>query len=116
MGAVSELIEAQLAQSGWWGPHQKARKKTDGTLEAGNVLDAVIDHARRNNIELYILWIDIKNAFGSLIHHVLVSMDLDPFLIWMISSTYQKVVMTNTKCGRFESLRGTGQGGITRPS
>ena len=54
MGAVSKLIEAQLAQSGWWGPNQKARKKTDGTLEAGNVLDAVIDHARRNNIDCII--------------------------------------------------------------
>ena len=66
MGVVSELLEQQLAQSNWWGPGQKARKGTDGTLEAGNLLDALINQARRENTRLYILWIDIKNAFGSL--------------------------------------------------
>jgi len=115
MGVVSELLEQQLAQSNWWGPGQKARKGTDGTLEAGNLLDAVINRARRENTRLYILWIDIKNAFGSLEHdlidYVLKCMNIDPFLVWMITSTYKKIILNNRMCGKFESLRGTGQGG-----
>jgi hypothetical protein len=54
MGVVGNILEYQLDQERWWSGKQKARKGLDGTLEAGNILETIIE-----------LKIDIKNAFGS---------------------------------------------------
>ncbi|KAK3748525.1 hypothetical protein QZH41_002839 [Actinostola sp. cb2023] len=64
---ITKRVVKQMARSGQWSPAQKGGLPgISGTTDATFIMRSCVDHHRRNQTDLYVLLLDISNAFGSL--------------------------------------------------
>lgn len=68
---ISSRLSKWLEEHELLSPHQKGFRPFDGTLENNYLLSYRIKQAKRKKKELFILLIDIKNAFGSIPHRII---------------------------------------------
>lgn len=54
-------------------PEQKSARPNEGCYEHSFLLNSLVNDARRINKKLYLAWLDIRNAFGSIPHSALLS-------------------------------------------
>ena len=75
---------------------QRATSRSDGCYECNLALDLVRDRARRLRTNLYLVWIDIHNAFGSvnrpLLFKILARFGLPPAFVAILQALYSNNV------------------------
>lgn len=79
-------------------PEQKGFVPTEGVFEHVFMLDSLIVDAKSSRRDLYLAWLDIRNAFGSVRHgamlDVLQHFNAPPYLLEVIADIYTNNVYT----------------------
>lgn len=72
-GLIAACLSRWLEEHNILSPQQKGFRPYNGTLENNYMLEQRIRKAKKMKKELYLLFIDIKNAFGSVPHPVIMA-------------------------------------------
>lgn len=76
-GALADRLTKWASGNGVMSPMQKGFLRYEGCLEHNFVLQATIDECRRKGEEIWVEWLDLAYAFGSVPHsHILGSLKL----------------------------------------
>ena len=73
MGIIAKRLTRWSIDAGILSPEQKCARPTEGCYEHTYILKSLVGQARRNKKKLSVAWLDIRNAFGSVPHAVILS-------------------------------------------
>ena len=73
MGIMAKRLTRWSIDAGILSPEQKSARPTEGCYEHTYILKSLVGQARRNKKKLALAWLDIRNAFGSVLHAVILT-------------------------------------------
>lgn len=106
MSCIYKLMMAILARriSKWsidndlLSPEQKSARPSEGCYEHGFLLHSLVGDARRHQKKLFLSWLDLRNAFGSVTHDAVFTtlehMGFPPAMIQLIQNAYTNATTT----------------------
>ena len=68
MGIMAKQITHWAIDAGILSLEQKCARPTEGCYEHTYIFKSLVGQARRNKKKLCVVWLDIRNAFGSVSH------------------------------------------------
>ena len=123
---MSDRILDYMIGNGYLNPAvQKAFiKNINGTVEHNQLLQEVISHARRNKKTCHITFFDLKDAFGSISHSLIMTVmsrynmpdNVKQYIMSLYNGIDGTVVGSGWKSERFAFKRGVFQGDPLSPS
>ena len=103
MGLLARRISKWAIENALLSEEQKSARPTEGCYEHGFLLQSVIGDTRRTQKNVFVAWLDLRNAFGSVPHDAifttLTHMGFPPDLVNMIRNAYTNAtteIRTNT--------------------
>ena len=92
MGILAKRMSSWAIEHDLLSTEQKSARPSEGCYEHGFVLQSVIGDARRLQKDIFVAWLDLRNAFGSVPHAAVFTalnhMGFPPDLIMMLRNTY----------------------------
>mgnify|MGYP001793177879 CR=1 FL=1 len=73
-GVISHQLAGWAVENGKLSPNQKAFLPGEGCAEHIFCLQAALEDSRRHHKNIYVAWLDLRNAFGSVPHSTLLEM------------------------------------------
>ena len=109
MGIMAKRLTRWSVDLGILSEEQKSARPTEGCYEHTYVLKAVVGQARRNKKKLSLAWLDLRNAFGSVPHCVIVTtlrhLGVPEELVTLICNAYRGASSTiKTSAGLTRSI------------
>ena len=93
MGILAKRLTRWSIDAGILSPEQKSARPTEGCYEHTYILKSLVGQARRNKKKLSLAWLDIRNAFGSVPHAVILTtlgyLGVPEELVSLIMNAYQ---------------------------
>lgn len=68
---LARRLSTWIEKNNLLAPNQKGFRPFDGAIENNFVLDRLIAHVKRHKKDLYLVLLDLKNAFGSVPHSII---------------------------------------------
>ena len=103
MGLLARRMSKWAIENALLSEEQKSARPTEGCYEHGFLLQSVIGDTRRTQKNVFVAWLDLRNAFGSVPHDAifttLTHMGFPPDLVNMIRNAYTNAtteIRTNT--------------------
>ena len=79
-------------------PQNRSARPTEGCYEHTYILKSLVDQARHNKKKLCVAWLDIRNAFGSVLHSMILDtlrhIGVPEELIALIMNAYSGAMTT----------------------
>lgn len=71
MGVLAKRLTRWSIEAGVLSDEQKSARPSEGCYEHTYLLESLVADARRRKQKLYLAWLDIRNAFGSVPHNTI---------------------------------------------
>ena len=71
MGVLAKRLTRWLIDNDILSPEQKSARPSEGCYEHSFLLQSLVGDARHNQKNVFLAWLDLRNAFGSIPHDAL---------------------------------------------
>lgn len=118
MGVIAKRVSTWAIEQKLLSDEQKSARPSEGCYEHTYLLQSILNDARRNQRTIFIAWLDLRNAFGSLPHDAikttLTHIGVPDQLVTLIANAYTgattSILAGNTKTDPIPLLAGVKQG------